>query len=78
MVDTSLVEHLTIAAERWPERPAWTFDLDDNPAATLTFADVASRSASYAQALHERGVGPGDRVAVMLDNHPASHSFGSR
>jgi crotonobetaine/carnitine-CoA ligase len=62
-----LLEH---AAEHWAERPAWTFDPGDDVAQTLAFADVGRRSAAYAQALRERGVGPGDRVAVMLDNQP--------
>jgi crotonobetaine/carnitine-CoA ligase len=60
----SLVDHLLAAADRWPDRTAWTFD----PGSTLSFREVAERSAAYAQALHERGVAPGDRVAVMLDN----------
>ncbi|WP_193605828.1 AMP-binding protein [Nocardioides dongkuii] len=67
---SSLVDHLLAAAEQWPDRPAWTFDPESGPAERLTFSDVARRSAAYAQALHERGVRPGDRVAVMLDNQP--------
>ncbi|WP_244928195.1 AMP-binding protein [Nocardioides sp. W7] len=70
LIDHSLVDHLLLAAERWPDRPAWTFDPGDGPSATLSFLEVAQRSAAYAQALHERGVVPGDRVAVMLDNQP--------
>ncbi|GAA4716137.1 AMP-binding protein [Nocardioides conyzicola] len=70
MADQTLVDHLLVAAERWPDRPAWTFDPGNGPAETLTFAEVALRSAAYAQALRERRVEPGDRVAVMLDNQP--------
>jgi acyl-CoA synthetase (AMP-forming)/AMP-acid ligase II len=39
----------------------------DGPA-RLTYAEVAHRSATVAAGLAARGVGPGDRVAVMLDN----------
>lgn len=65
-----LVTALTRAAETWPDRPAWTFEAADGTTTRLTFADVAGRTAAYAQALHERGVGPGDRVAVMIGNEP--------
>jgi crotonobetaine/carnitine-CoA ligase len=65
-----LVEHLVLAAARWSDRPAWTFDPEDGPAQTLTFREVEERSAAYAQALRERGVEAGVRVAVMLDNQP--------
>jgi crotonobetaine/carnitine-CoA ligase len=59
-----------LAALRWGDRPAWTFDRGDGPPQTLTFFDIEKRSAAYAQALRERGVEAGDRVAVMLDNQP--------
>ncbi len=69
--DLTLLDLLDRAAARWPDRPAWTFDTDtDAPATTLTFAEVAQRVTSSAIALHEHGVGPGDRVAVMLGNEP--------
>jgi carnitine-CoA ligase len=55
------------AARRWPDRLAWRFDPGDQ----LTFADVHRLTAGYAQALRDRGVGPGDRVAVLLDNEAA-------
>jgi crotonobetaine/carnitine-CoA ligase len=60
----SLVTIVERAAQRWPDRVAWRFD----PGATLTFAEVADKTAGYAQALRARGVGAGDRVAVMLPN----------
>ncbi|ANH39705.1 Long-chain-fatty-acid--CoA ligase [Nocardioides dokdonensis FR1436] len=66
--ELSLVEHLLGAAERWPDRPAWTFDLGAAGRTTWTFAQVAAASAAYAGALAERGVTAGDRVAVMLGN----------
>ncbi|MCR6030844.1 AMP-binding protein [Nocardioides sp. zg-579] len=61
------VEH---AAATWPDRPAWTFEAADGSTTRLTFAAVAERTAAYAGALRERGVGPGDRVAVLLGNEP--------
>lgn len=70
MAEQTLVDHLVTAADRWPDRRAWTFDPGEGPAETLSFLDVALRSAAYAQALRERGVEAGDRVAVMLDNQP--------
>lgn len=64
----TLVDHLLAAEAAWGDRPAWTFEDADHATTTLTFAEVAARSAAYAQGLRERGVGPGDRVAVMLGN----------
>jgi carnitine-CoA ligase len=63
----TLTVALRVAAQRWPDRIAWTFD----PGERLTFADVAALAGGYARALGERGVGPGDRVAVLLANEPA-------
>ena len=62
-----LVTAVRRAAARWPDRPAWTFDPGDR----LSFADVARRSAAIAGGLAGRGVGPGDRVGVMLGNTAA-------
>ncbi|MCW2759101.1 MAG: lcfB 7 [Nocardioidaceae bacterium] len=52
------------AAERWPDKRAWTFP-DTEP---VTFAEIAERSAAYAATLAARGVVPGDRVGLMLRN----------
>lgn len=59
-----LVTAVRRASARWPDRPAWTFD----PGERLTFAEVEARSAGYATALRARGVGAGDRIAVLLRN----------
>nr|WP_042191682.1 AMP-binding protein [Kibdelosporangium sp. MJ126-NF4]CEL20223.1 Long-chain-fatty-acid--CoA ligase [Kibdelosporangium sp. MJ126-NF4]CTQ97448.1 Long-chain-fatty-acid--CoA ligase (EC 6.2.1.3) [Kibdelosporangium sp. MJ126-NF4] len=61
---TDLVEVITEAARKWPERVAWTFD----PGEKLTFAEVHERSSGYAQALRDKGICAGDRVAVLLRN----------
>lgn len=70
MAERSLVSLLVWAEERWPGRPAWTFVAPDGSERTLTFSAVGDQSAQFAQALRERGVATGDRVAVMLDNSP--------
>ncbi|MEP9365111.1 AMP-binding protein [Nocardioides sp. CN2-186] len=70
MPDTTLVSRLLHAAARWPDRPAWTFVDAEGVEVTLTFDEVELRTAAVAQALRERGVEAGDRVAVMLDNQP--------
>jgi len=64
---STLVVALHEAARRWPDRVAWTFD----PGERFTFSDVERLTAGYALALRERGVRPGDRIAVMLANQPS-------
>ena len=64
----TLVGHLEEAARRWPDRPAWTFDLGPGACTSWSFGEVAATSAAYAAALAARGVGAGDRVGVMLGN----------
>ena len=68
MAEQSLVDHLLVAAERWPDRPAWTFDTGAEPATALSFLEVARRSAAYAQALRERGVDAVTLVGFMANN----------
>ncbi len=63
----TLVDAAAVAARRWPDRIAWTFD----PGERFAFTDVARLVGGYATALRERGVRPGDRVAVLLANEPA-------
>lgn len=70
MAETDLVSVLDAAAAYRGDRPAWTFDLGQRPAEVLSYAEVGARSASYAQALRELGIGGGDRVAVLLGNRP--------
>ena len=66
---TTLVDLLDRAATDHPQRPAWTFDLPEG-GQRLSYADVAERTRRLAAGLAERGVGPGDRVGVMLGNTP--------
>jgi crotonobetaine/carnitine-CoA ligase len=61
-----LVAALRRAAEQWPSRVAWTF----GPGRRLTFAEIDSLTSGYAQALRDKGIEAGDRVAVLLRNQP--------
>ena len=63
----TLAAAVRVASRRWPDRVAWRFDPGDH----LTFADVSRLTAGYAQALRDRGVRSGDRVAVLLGNEAA-------
>jgi crotonobetaine/carnitine-CoA ligase len=63
----TLTAAVRAAAGRWPDRIAWRFDPGDQ----LTFSDVDRLTAGYAQALRERGVQAGDRVALLLRNEAA-------
>ena len=60
-----LMTALRRAAARWPDRSALVFD---ETAETLTFSELASRVDRFAAALAAAGIGPGDRVAIMLPN----------
>jgi crotonobetaine/carnitine-CoA ligase len=64
----TLAQLVTRAARLWPDRTAWIFD---EPGERFTFAEVDALSSRVAAGLAERGIGPGDRVAVMLRNVPA-------
>jgi long-chain acyl-CoA synthetase len=59
----NLATNLLRSAELYPERPA--VRLDDT---ILTYAALEDASARAAGLLREHGVGPGDRVAIMLPN----------
>jgi long-chain acyl-CoA synthetase len=61
----NLADNLLRSAARYPDHPA--VRLDD---AVLTFADLDRLSGRVAALLAERGVEPGDRVAIMLPNVP--------
>src|SRR3954454_23985929 len=61
----SLAQQLTDTAARFGERPA--LKLDDAQLDYAAFEEGATRVAGL---LRERGVGPGDRVGLMLPNVP--------
>src|SRR3954451_4517743 len=62
---SSLAQQLTDTAARFGDRPA--LKLDDAALDYAAFDESASRVAGL---LRERGVGPGDRVGLMLPNVP--------
>ena len=64
----TLTDAVQAAASRWPARAAWRFDPVGD---VLTFAEIAAREQFTAAWLAQRGVQPGDRVAVMAGNSPA-------
>lgn len=55
---------VTRHADRTPDRPAFVLD-----AKTVTYADLERRTWQVATALRGLGVAPGERVAVLHDNH---------
>jgi long-chain acyl-CoA synthetase len=56
---------LDIGAANYPDRPATIFF-----GAEMTYSQLKDRSLRLATALHEFGIGKGDRVGVMLPNCP--------
>ena len=50
-----------------PDKPALTMAESGE---TVTFAQLAERSRRGAHLLRSRGIGPGDTVAILLENHP--------
>jgi long-chain acyl-CoA synthetase len=61
----NLADNLTTSAQEHGDRPA--VKLDD---AELTYSQLDGASAHVAGMLKARGVGPGDRVGIMLPNVP--------
>jgi long-chain acyl-CoA synthetase len=60
---TNLAVNLKDASAQYPDRPA--IRLNDE---VLSYADLDDRTARVAGWLRQRGVGPGDRVGIMLPN----------
>ena len=65
VTNLNLATNLVRSAQRYPHRPA--VRLDDT---ILSYAALDEGSARVAGLLRERGVRPGDRVALMLPNLP--------
>ncbi|WP_280370166.1 long-chain-fatty-acid--CoA ligase [Nocardia wallacei] len=61
----SLIENLLNVAWPHPERVAIRYEQT-----VLTYAELEDRTARVARLLRERGIGSGDRVALMLPNVP--------
>ena len=62
---TSLYTNLEISARRYPDRPAIVYY--DTP---LTYAELDRAAAGIAAGLRERGIQPGDKVALLVPNVP--------
>ena len=62
---TNLSLYLVESADMYPDGPALRCD-----GATTTFSELADNAARFAAYLGYRGLGPGDRVGVMLTNRP--------
>jgi len=62
---STLSKHADRTALRWMQV--------DQTWASLTFAEMADRAARAAAGLRELGVGPGDRVVLMMRNIPEFH-----
>ena len=62
---TNLSLHLVESADMYPDGPALRCD-----GATTTFSELADNAARFAAYLGDQGLGPGDRVGVMLSNRP--------
>ena len=60
-----LVTALRRAAARWPDRAALVFDETGD---SFTFSELAARVDRMAAALAGSGIGPSDRVGIMLPN----------
>jgi long-chain acyl-CoA synthetase len=57
------------SARRWPDRVGWIDRSDPaSPGGEMTFGQAATRAAQFANALRDRGIGPGDVVAVHAPN----------
>ncbi len=65
-MSNNLAVYLTSTARAYGERPALRVDDD-----VLSYAELDDVTARVAGLLRERGVGPGDRVGVMLPNVPS-------
>jgi long-chain acyl-CoA synthetase len=64
-MNESLAYNLIAAARRHPERPALRLE-----GTVITYAEFDEATARVAGLLRERGLGPGDRVGIMLPNVP--------
>ena len=62
-----------VAAEaaRDPGRDVFVFENGSRPAERVTAAGLATGGVAAADALHRLGLRPGDRVGVLVRNHPA-------
>lgn len=66
----SIVEAFVRHAERAPEKPCLRFEDEEWTYGSLHGRSLHGRAQAFASALREHGLGPGDRVALFLENCP--------
>lgn len=66
-----LADLIAVRAERNPDFRVLTFECDGREDETRSFAELAEHANRLAAALIARGLGRGDRFALMMRNHPA-------
>ncbi|MFZ4760587.1 MAG: AMP-binding protein, partial [Burkholderiaceae bacterium] len=59
--------HPSVHAARTPDKPAIVMAGDGH---TVTYRELEDRSNRFAQLLRAHGLKPGDRIALLLENHP--------
>lgn len=70
-IDRTVVSRLVrLGAAQEPDRVVFVFENQPHPDEVVTFADLERRGNQLASRLLADGIQPGDRVAVMLRNHP--------
>src|SRR5262245_27920668 len=63
---TNLIEALYLHCQTDPQRPHIFLRSDDGAEQTITYGDLAGRASTVRADLERRGIGAGDRVALML------------
>lgn len=63
-----LFDWLRADAKKFPDKPAAIFAGQGKEDEHATYGELDRRSDQVARHLHERGIGPGDRVALLHDN----------
>jgi fatty-acyl-CoA synthase/long-chain acyl-CoA synthetase len=67
----SIYQMLTQMAQRYPDKPAMSFQITSDPGdkeETLTYRELHAQVTQMANQFHELGVGPNDAVALVLPN----------
>jgi crotonobetaine/carnitine-CoA ligase len=68
--DQILADQISLRAERNPDFPVLTFECAGKPDGVRTFAQLHEHANRLAATLIARGLGRGDRFALMMRNHP--------
>jgi long-chain acyl-CoA synthetase len=68
MIRTDLIAPIGTLVRRHGERQPGKLAFEDSSGASLTYGQLESQSAAVAGHLQDRGIEPGDKVAIMLPN----------